>query len=407
MPSPAALTSLAVGSLLTRGRRWPQSFCLTLAWTAACVSLAVSGSGCSTLANLRLRNAYQASAVPRPRFSADPQMEEVVDHLNQNVEKLHSWRAHNVKIRANNMPLSGTLAVEEGQHLRLVVESLAGHEVDLGSNDDVFWIWAKRMEPAYIYCSHEQIDDARDALGVPFEPEWLMQALGVAPLDTNGLTMQIDPTGKKARLVQQIVTAHGQPLQKVITVDLVQGVIVQHEIHDARGQLIAQARLEDYRVYKESGVVLPRRVRLDWPQYEMSLVMNFGQIEVNPAGIPGQIWDMPQMPGVQMVNLGEEAAARTRTARGPQGTTRTAGVPREPLPRESAVELMEPETEPAADDDTGRVRLVAEDPEREYADVSDDGSSPLQATEFQTAPIERPVTPAAPARSSETDWWDQ
>ena len=348
--------------------------------------------GCSSLSILR-RPRDPLASVPRPRFSTDPQMEEVVDHLNRNVDKLHSWQAHSVKIRANNMPLSGTLAVEEGQHLRLVVHSIAGHEVDMGSNNDVFWIWAKRMDPSYVYCKHTQIDAARQTLGVPFEPQWLMQALGVQPLDTHDLTMQIDPTGQQARLVQPVITAHGRPLQKVMLVDLVHGVIVEHSIYDDLGHKLAQARLEDFRLDKSSGIVLPHRVRLDWPQNQMSLVMNLGTVDINPESIPSQIWDMPKpMPGVQMVDLGR-VSSMERIAE-TQDPTRRRDV-------SSAA---------AEDDDSGRAYIGHGDAEpdseikfdaieeveasEEYVEQTD-GSD---AIEFQTAPIERP---------QDSDWWDE
>ncbi len=332
--------------------------------------------GCAGIGGFRFRGSRdQLAAVPRPRFSDDPQMEEVVDHLNQNVRKLHSWQAHSVKIRANNMSLSGTLAVEEGQHLRLVVQSIVGHEVDMGSNDDVFWIWAKRMEPSYVYCRHDQIEGARQALGVPFEPEWLMQALGVAPIETTNLTMQIDPSGQHARLVQPVLTAHGHPIQKVMQVDLVRGVITEHCIYDARGAKVAQAHLDDFRIDKQSGAVLPRRVKLDWPQNQMSLVMNLGQVEINPTSIPSQIWDMPQMPGVQMVDLGKEA-------RGVQIATRDV---------ESEVGSQVPETA-VEDDDAGHFQLTF-DPEEGQPEVDRElpPNRPVNAVRHQSFPIERPL----------------
>ena len=327
--------------------------------------------GCVSLGGLRFRNPRDQLTTVRPKFSDDPQLEEVVDHLNRNVEKLSSWRAHSVQIRANNLPLHGTLAVEKGGHLRLQVNTVVSHEVDMGSNEDVFWIWAKRMEPSYVYCRHDQIDSARQTLGVPFEPEWLMQALGVAPIDPRGLTMQIDSTNHRARLIQPIVTAHGHTMQKVMMVDLVNGVIVEHSVLDGRGHKVAQARLEDFRVDRQSGAVLARHISLDWPQNKMSLVMNLGHVDVNPASIPSQIWAMPEMPGVQMVDLGKESSL-----------TRTAANRDEPL-----VRLLEPETvDPDQEDAAGRVTLSGDETFNNSETLPEESES----VEVQTTPIERP-----------------
>jgi hypothetical protein len=326
--------------------------------------------GCIGFGGRGLWHRDPLAGAPRPRFSADPQMEEVVDYLNRNVDKLHGWQANRVGIRANNMPLSGTLAVENGQHLRLVVHSLAGNEVDMGSNNDVFWIWAKRMDPAYVYCRHEQIDDARQTLGIPFEPDWMMQALGVAPLDTKDLTMQIDRSAHHARLVQQVVSAHGYPMQKVVLVDLTRGVVLEHSILDSRGKTIALARLEDHHVDKASGAVIARRIHLDWPQNKMNLVMNFGQIEVNPRGIPSQVWDMPKMPGVQAVDLGDMARSGTRTVENAS---------------ESAVQLRGLEMVDDGKDDAGRVRLSGNDRDVLQSDAIEFKSAQGQQTSGQQA----------------------
>jgi hypothetical protein len=357
-----------------------RSACLVLVGSAPLI-------GCTGLvgcASFRLRQPNHLAAVPRPRFSEDPQLEEVVDHLNRNVDKLHSWQAHKVQIRANNMPgLSGSLVVEEGQHLRMLVNSLAGHEVDMGSNSDVFWIWAKRMEPSYVFCRHEQIDVARQQLGIPFEPQWLMQALGVAPIETEGLTMQIDPTGQRARLVQPLLTAHGQPLQKVMVVDLVHGVITEHCIQDSRGQKIAVARLDDFRRDKASGAVLPHRVKLDWPQNQMSLVMNMGEVEINPASIPSQIWDMPTMRGTQVVDLGQP--------NGPGGVF-DPGIKRvvdnidEFHSRRSDTPYTEPAEDLTADDESGRAQLTFDDSE-------DSAEIPIKREMRETKPVKHSTAP--------------
>ncbi len=351
---------------------------------ASILAIAILGTlpGCTGFRGFGLRHGIDPLAgAPRPRWADDPQVEEIVDHLNRNVDKLQAWRANNVRIRANNMPLSGILAVERGQHLRLVVNSIAGNEVDLGSNDDLFWIWAKRMPPPeYVYCRHEHTEAVRQAMGIPFEPEWLMQALGVAPLQSAGTKLEIEPTARQARLVQQVTSAHGRPLRKVILVDLPRGLILEHSVYDYNGKPIAVARLDDHQLDKASGVVLPRRVRLDWPQSDMSLVMNLGRVEVNPKGIPSQIWDMPKMSGYQVVDLGTMVQPGTRLA------DRDARTP---------VEFLPPEF--GDDDNSGRVKLTNVEPldQELLIDEPPIDEPPIRQMSSQG---KRPIP---------RDWWDE
>ena len=352
----------------------------TLRTLALAFALITTLPGCVGFRGLGLRHGIDPLAgAPRPRWAEDPQVEEVVDHLNRNVDKLQTWRANSVSIKANHLPLSGMLAVERGRHLRLVVNSIAGNEVDMGSNDDLFWIWAKRMPPPeYVYCRHEQTEAVRQAMGIPFEPEWLMQALGVAPLESAGMKLEIEPTARQARLVQQVTSAHGHPLRKVILVDLPRGVILEHSVYDYNGKPIAIARLDEHQLDKASGVVLPRRVRLDMPQSDMSLVMKLGQVEIN-RGIPSQIWDMPKMNGYQMVDLGTMVQPGTRVA------DREARVPVEFLPPEFGDE-----------DNSGSVKLTNDEPlDQELpAEQPTDDESPIRQ---MSSPRKRPIP---------RDWWD-
>ena len=199
--------------------------------------------------------------------------------------------------------------------MRLVVSSPMGNEVDLGSNDERFWVWSRHLDPAFVTCKHENMDVARKELGVPFEPEWLMEALGVAPLPASGVTMETDPSNKHVRLVQQVVTAHGLPLRKVVLVNLTKGrgIVVEHSLYDYDGKRIALAKLSGHHLDKATGAVLPHRVILDWPQTQMSMTMDLGKIQINPASIPAQIWAMPDLPGYEVVNL-DEGLPPTRVA---------------------------------------------------------------------------------------------
>ncbi len=375
--------------------------------------------GCAGMRGFGNRSAVDPMAgAPKPHWAEDPQVEEVVDHLNRNVEKLHAWQANKVKIRAKvdniHVPLSGMLAVERGRHLRLVVDSLVGNEVDIGSNDERFWVWAKRMPaPQYVSCRHEQLDDVRHSMGIPFEPEWLMQALGVSPLTVEGTKLEIEPTARQARLVQQITSAHGKPLRKVVLVDLQRGVIVEHSVYDYHGQRIAVARLEDHQLDKTSGAVLPRRVKLDCPQSDLSLVMQLGPIEVNPRGIPSQIWDMPKMPGYQMVDLGAAVRPGTRLAAGP-GPGPGLGLERAAASlhgtAESPIQFLPPDFSDETDneDTSGRVKLTNDEPLFDETSSSEEllEESPFDRSPQTNNPLIRQMSNPS-KRPIPRDWWSE
>lgn len=352
------------------------------------MSLWGSLSGCAGFRGLGFRRGVDPIAgAPKPRWTDDPQPEDVVEHLNRNVDKLQAWRANNIRIRANNIPLSGTLAVERGRRLRLVVNSIAGNEVDIGSNDDLFWVWAKRMPPPeYVVCHHKDTEAVRQAMGIPFEPEWLMQALGVSPLNSAGMSVELEPTIRQARLVQNVTSADGHPLRKVILVDLARGLILEHSVYDDRGQRIAVARLDGHRLDESSGVIMPRRVKLDWPQNQMSLVMTLGPIEINPKGIPSQIWDMPKMQGYQVVDLGATIQPGTRLA--DRGT-------------DAPIKLLTPAL--GQDDNVGHVKLdTVGFPEDERSQGVDEQEG-TEDTELPTQDTVRDVVkPSIPK-----NWWNE
>lgn len=244
----------------------------------------------------------------------DATVEQVVAHLNQNVDRLQSWRAHGVGIRVKGIPfpLNGDLAVQKGRRLRLMVNSIGGTEVDLGSNEHLFWFWAKQnKQPHVYYARHEDADLAVRQLNLPFEPQWLMEAFGLSPYDFQQLRLQPGMQPGTVQLVSDHVLNNGWQVRQIVVVDLCRGLVREHTLWDSarNGKIIASARLGEHFIDPQTGVVLPRRIELDWPQAEMSLAMEFGAIQVNPPALPEQLWEMPVLPQTQAINLGRSARA--------------------------------------------------------------------------------------------------
>jgi hypothetical protein len=270
--------------------------------------------GCTATRNMLARRPHDPMAgAPCLQNIRNPPLDEVVSHLNRNTDRIQCWQANRVLVKYDKWSFNGMIAVEKGRHLRLIVTSLRGNEVDLGSNDERFWVWSREMDPPFVTCKHENMDAARHQMGIPFEPDWLMQALGVAPLPTSGVTMETDPTNEQARLEEKILSAHGLPLRRDILIDLKRGIVIEHSLYSYDGVRIARAKLTDHRLDKASGVVLPHKVVLDWPQNKLSLTLTLGDVRINSAAIASRLWEMPETSNSQVVHLDADVKPKTIT----------------------------------------------------------------------------------------------
>lgn len=292
--------------------------------------VALAAPGCAWMRWGHRDDPLAFSAKTPCRLPANPSVDDLVLAVNDNVSRLQRWRAGRVKLRANHMPLSleADLAVEKGRHLRLVVRHAlgGGDELDLGCNDDVFWYWARRQKPAAVmYASYDQLDSVRDQLQIPFEPDWLMEALGVSPIPTEGLTLEPIPGTRTARLVSHHRGASGRLIRKAITVDTCHGRVLEHSVWDsATGVRMAHAEFSNHRIDPASGVVMAHHIQLDWPQADLSLSMDLGHVEINPPALPERIWDMPHPPGCPVMNLEDFSEQRTPSAHRSRASASTA-----------------------------------------------------------------------------------
>lgn len=274
--------------------------CLLLA--AACL---MGSPGCSTV---RHWMAYSRRAAPEPCVLApDATAEEIVNTLNDNVTKLYAWRSTDVKINARGVPvtLAANMAVESPRKLRLVVKSLTSDEVDLGSNPVRFWFWMRRGEPhGILTASYDDIAEGRPMGPIPFQPDWLIETLGVVPFSAAEFDMREQPGSQPRRVVfvADQITPQGQQVQRTMLVDACQGVVLEHALRDPSGRLIARAMLSNYQ-REPSGVRLPHRIDLHWPDSGVELTMRLGHIEVNPTAISEQMWAMPSFPDAPVIDL--------------------------------------------------------------------------------------------------------
>ena len=263
---------------------------------------ALSGASCPP----RWFEQFQPQPPPRV-LSTAPTLEEVIQVVNRNNSQIHSVLSTNAALSGTGFPtLRANLALQRPKRFRLRGDLLASAELDLGSNDELFWAWVKRAQPAaMLYCRHDQFAASRLRQMTPLEPEWFIEALGIAEFDP-GLPHQ-EPRrlpGDKLEIRTIRETPQG-PMMKVTVLDAAQAWILEQRLYDSQGRLVASSTTSRHRRDPATGLVMPTLVSINFPPAKVELRLDLGNVQINRlAGNPSEIWSMPNYQGYPVVDLG-------------------------------------------------------------------------------------------------------
>src|SRR5262245_58150794 len=111
--------------------------------------IVLAAAGCRSTQWLR-----RASGDPPPiAFSALPSPEEAVAAVNANTHRVQSLQTQGASVSIPGVPSIGAeIQVERPSRLRFRAGTqLLGPELDLGANDELFWLWAARMPGSSVY----------------------------------------------------------------------------------------------------------------------------------------------------------------------------------------------------------------------------------------------------------------
>ncbi|MCE5266532.1 MAG: hypothetical protein LLG00_01420 [Planctomycetaceae bacterium] len=275
-----------------------QRCCLLLVCTAL---FAASGASCP-------KTFLHQESLPRVLPPA-PTVEQVMEVVNRNSSQITSFSTNRATLSGSDMPTSlrASIAFERPRRFRLRGETgITGAEFDLGSNDELFWFWVRRSQtPGMYFCRHDQFATSQARQMLPFEPTWLIEALGVAALDP-ALPHQGPQFLPNDRLrMDTIVDTPQGPVTKVMIIDGSQGWVLEQHVLDARRQLLASAVASGHRRDPLSGLVMPTVVQVRCPPANLSLKIDLGNVEINrPVGDPVALWSMPNYGNGPVVDMG-------------------------------------------------------------------------------------------------------
>ena len=242
-----------------------------------------------------------------PALPPSPSIEQVIQAVNLNNSRIQSFQTNQASLNVPGMPsLRASVAFERPARLRIRGDTgLTGPEVDLGSNDELFWFWVRRNQPpALFFCRHDQFAACRARQMIPIDPKWLIEALGVAELDPSlpyqGPPTLVGPNRLEIRAVRETPTG---PTTRITIIDAIRRKSSNKNVYDAQGRLQASAIAEGYRRDPLTGLAMPTAVRISVPPAPFSLRIELGNVQINRfAGNPA-LWEMPRFAGCPAIDL--------------------------------------------------------------------------------------------------------
>jgi hypothetical protein len=273
-------------------------------------------AGCHNWPNLRSHD-----AAPQARGPVEtPDAVSLVNSLNDNSRRLVSLQAADVDILAKEgsqqVGLAGVMSCTKPRNFRLQANVFGSQAVDMGSNDQEFWYWISKADPPYlVHCSYQDLAKPGTYLPFPFQPDWVVEALGMGEYNPQG-KYEVRAKGNVVYLIEQTNSAQGQPVNKVTVFSYTassQGrpQVVAHVLQDANGKEICSARILDVKYDQASGAVYPHRIKLSWPAQKIEMSMILDSVRVNTLNDQARVaalFTRPRLANVPTIDLAQVPA---------------------------------------------------------------------------------------------------
>lgn len=283
------------------------SSCWQIQLALILITVMLTQSGCQLMGRFN----RQAPAPP-VILKETNSLAHLITTLNAQSAKINQLKT-DVRVSMEGAPaMRGTLSVERPKRMRLKASVAGISALDVGSNDEQFWIWTQvampGQPPTLMYARHVEFETSPIRRQIPLDPAWLIDGLGLTefrPSDRHeGPFSRPEDHFIEIQTFRQ--TATGQNV-RVAVIDPQTGLIMQQSFYDQSGNLIAYLDSRKYKFIPEKGVSLPQHLKLyvfDDRGQTTTLTVDTGDYSINVLyGAPDRLWSMPNPAGVNKINL--------------------------------------------------------------------------------------------------------
>ena len=246
---------------------------------------------------------------PKPVFTTPPTQDQLTEAINRS-RNVQSLQSNSVTVNVNNertINTNVTWAREKRFRMTASVAGFAG--VDIGSNDEVFWMAIRGgLTKEMYFARHVEFESQVDRPVLPVSPIWLIQAMGICEIKSR---LVQDPVTRADGLVE-LTTEEPSPIgnyTRTLVVDPKYGFTRQVFLQDPTGRLVANAQQSKHEYYASVQSSLPHHIKVQLipsgsPLLEIDI--SIASYVVNSLATDNMTqFVMPNTNGYQVVNLGQ------------------------------------------------------------------------------------------------------
>jgi hypothetical protein len=227
----------------------------------------------------------------------DNEFQYLIKKINERNEAIRNFSVDSmpIKFQQNKISLrvNGQLALQKDKHFRLIIShKLSGKELDIGSNENIFWFWSRRMKPpVYNFASYDNL--SKTMLRSTLNPNWFMEALDFGKLSFNSKAYKYNDN---LMLSEERNAINGEQLTSIILIDPKKEVVLGKYLYDSKNRMLASCEYSDF------ANQIPNKINICWHEENIKMIWDLSKIKINQNINPG-IWEMPNVKN--KINIGE------------------------------------------------------------------------------------------------------